>query len=158
MFDFGILCHLLRLMRIYRVGVPRLGIWKVSFSIFFSFLPFLFSSFFPSFSIFPSLSGAPLAPGPLDIVHPCHPVATPLPQGKQICINRYYLLSSIKWACKCPYIRPSLSVDCLWICIKSGNEIYVYGDMYENTECVTIHIRQFQPFWKCYLCDSRRQH
>ena len=51
---------------------PRPGIWTVSFSLFFFFsilhFPFLFVS----------LSGAPLAPGPLDIVHPCHPVATPL--------------------------------------------------------------------------------
>ena len=42
----------------------------LSFSfLFFSILHFLFCL---------SLSGAPLAPGPLDIVHPCHPVATPL--------------------------------------------------------------------------------
>ena len=46
-----------------------------SFSFFFfSFFSFLFFMFF--FCL--SLSGAPVAPGPLDIVHPCHPVATPL--------------------------------------------------------------------------------
>ena len=45
----------------------------------FSFLFFFFLFFFFSFLFFfSSLSGAPLAPGPLDIVHPCHPVATPL--------------------------------------------------------------------------------
>ena len=61
-------------------------------SFFFSILHFLFSSLslslsLPlSLSLFLSLSlslslslgGPPLAPGPLDIVHPCHPVATPL--------------------------------------------------------------------------------
>ena len=82
MFDFGIFCHLLRLMRIYRVGVRPVWVFE-KFRSLFSFLPFLFSSFFPSFSIFPSLSGAPLAPGPLDIVHPCHPVTTPLPTDRQ---------------------------------------------------------------------------
>ena len=76
MFDFGIFCHLLKLKRIYRMG-PRPGIWKVSFSLFLSsffffFLPFLF------FIFIVCLSGASLAPGPLDIVQPCHPVATPL--------------------------------------------------------------------------------
>ena len=75
-----IFCHLLWLMRIYRLGAtgrPRPGIWKVfSFLIFpfFSFF-FLFSSLLFSFSL--SL-GAHLAPGPMDFVHPCHPVATPL--------------------------------------------------------------------------------
>ena len=42
-------------------------------------LSFLFFPF-----IFLSLSGAPLALGPLDIVHPCHPVATPLESSKLI--------------------------------------------------------------------------
>ena len=101
-----IFCHLLWLMGIYQVGPPR-GLVQVfekfrslflsSFSflsfhlllifffefysflfLFFSFLfvfsfSFLFSLFFFSLSL-----GAPLAPGPMDIVHPCHPVATPL--------------------------------------------------------------------------------
>ena len=78
MFDFGIFCHLLKLMRIYRMG-PCPGIWKVLFSLFpssffffFFFLPFL------SFIFNVCLSGASLALGPLDIVQPCHPVATPL--------------------------------------------------------------------------------
>ena len=47
----------------------------------FSFLPFLFFFFFLFFIFFLSflsLSRGPLTPGPLDIVHPCHPVATPL--------------------------------------------------------------------------------
>ena len=59
MFDFGIFCHLLRLMRIYRVG-PCPGIWKVSFSLFFSsfsfFLFFFFSILHFLFSP-PSLGG-----------------------------------------------------------------------------------------------------
>ena len=78
MFDFGIICHLLRPMGIYWVGAPVRVFEK--FHSLFSFLPFLFFSSFLFFScIFClSLSGAPLAPGPLDIVHPCHPVATPL--------------------------------------------------------------------------------
>ena len=54
MFDFGIFCHLLRLiMGIYRVG-GRPGIWKVSFSLFFSSLSFSFL-FFSSFSFLPCL-------------------------------------------------------------------------------------------------------
>ena len=57
MFDFGIFCHLLRF--------PRPGIWKVSFSLFFSSFSFLsFFFFYSSFSLFPPLSGASLAPGP----------------------------------------------------------------------------------------------
>ena len=73
MFDFGIFCHLLTLMGIYQV-VSQSGYLK---SFIFSFLssPFFFL-FFIFFFI--SLSGAPLAPQPLDIVHPCHPVATQL--------------------------------------------------------------------------------
>ena len=51
-------------------------------SLFFSFFSFLFFLFF-SF-LFVSLSEAPLAPGPLDIVHPCHPVAKPLIISHQI--------------------------------------------------------------------------
>ena len=62
----------------------RPGIWKCSFSFFFSSFSFFFSLsflFFILFSFYLSRSlswGPPLAPGPLDIVHPCHPVATPL--------------------------------------------------------------------------------
>ena len=80
MFDFGIFCHLLKLMRILN-GAPS-GYLKsfdvLSFPFFlcfcfcFCFLPFLF------FIFIVCLSGASLAPGPLDIVQPCHPVATPL--------------------------------------------------------------------------------
>ena len=70
MFNFGIFCHLLRLIGIYQVG-PRLGIWKVSFSLFFSpfyfsFSFFLFLSFLFLFysSFFLSLSrGAPFSSG-----------------------------------------------------------------------------------------------
>ena len=40
----------------------------------FSFLPFFFSFLFFIFIV--CLSGDSLAPGPLDIVHPCHPDAT----------------------------------------------------------------------------------
>ena len=77
MFDFGIFCHLLRLMGIYRVGAPvRVGLFE-KFRSHFSSVSFSFSFLFFNF-FFPLLSGAPLAPGPLDIVHPCHPVATPL--------------------------------------------------------------------------------
>ena len=44
------------------------------------------------FSFLPFLSlGAPLALGPLDIVHPCHPLATPL----LICIKFLYFYGSI---------------------------------------------------------------
>ena len=81
MFDFCIFCHLLKLMGIYRVGAPVLIFEKFCslFSFFFfSILHFLFFLFFFFFFFFVSLSGAPLAPRPLDIVHPCHPVATPL--------------------------------------------------------------------------------
>ena len=76
-------------MGIYRVGPPS-GYLK-SFVLSFLFLIFYrFSFFFPSSILhfpFSSLSGAPLAPGPLDIVHPCHPIATPLyskQEGKKI--------------------------------------------------------------------------
>ena len=83
MFDFGIFCHLLRLMGIYLVGLPSRVFKKLRSLFFSSFSFFLFFSFcflfFISFSfLFVSLSGAPLAPGPLDIVHPCHSVTTPL--------------------------------------------------------------------------------
>ena len=60
---------------------PPSGYFKKSFVLssflFFFFFFFLFYPFF-SFFFFVSLSGAPLAPGPLDIVQPCHSVATPL--------------------------------------------------------------------------------
>ena len=49
------------------------------FFLFFSFFFFFFFSFLHFlFCLSLSLSGALLAPGPMDIVHPCHPVATPL--------------------------------------------------------------------------------
>ena len=62
---------------------PRPGIWKVLFSLFFSSFFLFFSFLFFIFVFFGgvSLLWAPLAPGPLDIVHPCHPVATPLPMA-----------------------------------------------------------------------------
>ena len=93
MFDFDIFCHLLRLMGIYRVG-PHPGIFK-TFVLSFHFL--LFFSFCSSFLFFifffsPSLSGAPSAPGPLDIVHPCHPVATPLSLTNKIVYFFFLLL------------------------------------------------------------------
>ena len=58
MFDFGVFCHLLRLMGIYRVGPPS-GYLK---SFVLSFLPFFFSILFHS-SFFPSLSGATFISG-----------------------------------------------------------------------------------------------
>ena len=69
MFDFGIFCHLLRLLGIYRVEAP-VRVFEKYLSLF-SFLPFLFFLFFFFILHFLfSLSlGAPLAPGPLDIVH-----------------------------------------------------------------------------------------
>ena len=82
MFDFGISVIYLDAWGYIGWGPPS-GYLK-SFVLFF-FLSFLFFLFFLSFFFsilhflfFPSLLGAPLAPGPLDIVHPCHPVATPL--------------------------------------------------------------------------------
>ena len=49
------------------------------FFLFFSFLFLFFFSFsFLHFLFCLSLSRGPLAPGTMDIVHPCHPVATPL--------------------------------------------------------------------------------
>ena len=69
----------LRLEGIYRVGPPS-GYFK-SFVLSFLFFLFFFFSFlfFIIFFFFLSQSwGAPLASGPLDIVHLCRPVATPL--------------------------------------------------------------------------------
>ena len=79
LFDFGIFCHLLRLMGICRVEAPSgyLKSFVLSF-IFFLFFSFSFVFLFCSSFSFFSLSAAPKAPGPLDIVHPCLPVATPL--------------------------------------------------------------------------------
>ena len=87
MFDFGIFWHLHRLMGIYRVRAP-VGVFEkfCSVSLFFSLLPFFFFLFPFFFSLFFFLSffglslwgGGPLAPGPIDIVHPCYPAATPL--------------------------------------------------------------------------------
>ena len=65
---------------IYRVRTPVRVFKKVTFSLFFSSFSFLFSFLHFLFYLF-FLSGAPLAPGPLDIVHPCHLVATPLNVG-----------------------------------------------------------------------------
>ena len=80
----------LRLMGIYGGGGGRPGILKSFFPsfhfFFFFFLSFLFFVFFFSFV---SFSGDPLAPGPLDIVHPCHPVATPL--SKLTKINKWQI-------------------------------------------------------------------
>ena len=93
MFDFGIFCYLRRLMGINRVPPPS-GYLK-SFVLSFVFVLFFSFSFLFHFlcvcvwgggggwvgvclCVCLHLSGAPLAPGPLDIVHPCHPVATPL--------------------------------------------------------------------------------
>ena len=87
MFAFGIFCHLLRLMGIYRMG-PLSGYFKGPISLFFSsfsvFFFFVFSFLFFIFFFPLSLGGPPLAPGPLDIVHPCHPVATPLTIDTQL--------------------------------------------------------------------------
>ena len=105
-------------------GGPCSGILKVLFSLFFS----SFSSFFLFYSsffiiiiiiyFFVSLSGAPLAPGPLDIVHPCHPVATPLLFDAKIqCINRTVNTNSkFKVTCKnaefeCRYIRTNCTKE-----------------------------------------------
>ena len=88
MFDFGIFCHLLRLMGIYRVRAP-VRVFDVFIYLFLPpFLPFFvfcfcFVIFFSSFSLFLSLSRGPFSSGPLDIVHPCHPVATPL----SVCVS-----------------------------------------------------------------------
>ena len=89
MFDFGISCHLLRLMGICRIRVFEkfrspfsfLPFLFVFFSFLFFFLFFIFSLLFLSLSRGPfifSLLFLSLSRGPLDIVHPCHPVATPL--------------------------------------------------------------------------------
>ena len=60
--------------------VAPIRVFKKLCSLFFS--PFLFSFlhffFFICLSLSLSLLGAPLAPGPLEIVHPCHLVAKPL--------------------------------------------------------------------------------
>ena len=67
LFDFGIFCHLLRLMGIYWMGGPHPGIWKVLFCHFFlPFLSFSFSFvflFFSSFSFFIVSLGGPLSFG-----------------------------------------------------------------------------------------------
>ena len=80
MFDFDIFCHLLTTGGDISGRDPRLVISKVLFSLLFSSFSFFlfFFSILHFLSFFVSLSGAPLAPGPMDIVHPCHPVATPL--------------------------------------------------------------------------------
>ena len=99
MFDFGIFCHLLRLMGIYRVGLSGylksflLSFLFCLFFFFFSILHFLFLLSF--FLFFVSLSRAPLAPGPLDIVHPCHPIATPLHPSCTKLLHRSTLVCSV---------------------------------------------------------------
>ena len=65
-----------RLCDDYQCGGAQVLVFEKFCSPFSFLLFFLFSIFF-----FVSLSGALLAPGPLDIVHPCHPVATPLNIG-----------------------------------------------------------------------------
>ena len=61
-FDFGIFCHLLRLMGIYRVGAPS-GYLK-SFALSFLFFPFSFSFSFLFFVFFFFLAlGGPLNSG-----------------------------------------------------------------------------------------------
>ena len=83
MFDFGIFC-----LGDISDGSPSEYVKSFVFS-FLSF-SFLFLSFFSfsilHFLIFLSLS---LTLGPLDIVHPCHSVATPL-ITTQFCIVLYY--------------------------------------------------------------------
>ena len=66
--------HATQLLR-HRSPSGYLSGFVVSFLPFFSFLIFIFCSFFFCLSL--SLGG-PFNSGPLDIVHPCHPVATPL--------------------------------------------------------------------------------
>ena len=102
-----IFCHILRLMGIYRVGAPSeyLKSFVPSF-LFFLFFPFLFFIFF-----FVFFSGAPLALGPLDIVHPCHPVATPLIETiitelrcRNYILNLYHFklsMKSMSWSRGC---------------------------------------------------------
>ena len=64
MFDFGIFCHLLRLMGIYRSRYLKSFVLSCLFFLcFFSFFPFFFL-FFSSLFVFVSLSVASLAPGP----------------------------------------------------------------------------------------------
>ena len=96
MFDFCIFRHLLRLMGIYRVG-PSSGYLK---SFVLSFLFFVFFFFFSILHfLFLFLPGALLALGPLDIVHPCHPVATPLfpVQLRIMCVLRVKHVLNAIW-------------------------------------------------------------
>ena len=66
MYDFGIFCHLLRLMGLHRVGDPSGYLKSVVFSFLslFPFFPFNFLSFFLFFlSCFLSLSRGPFSSG-----------------------------------------------------------------------------------------------
>ena len=67
--------------------------------------PSLFFIFLFSFSL--CLSGPPLALGPLDNVHPCHPLATPLTRGNNV--SRQYTTAYWQWRS-----QPSLSGGAKW--------------------------------------------
>ena len=85
MFDFILVFSVICLDSWRYIGWGHVRVFE-KFRSLYSFLPFFFFSCFSflPFFFFSSLHfcclslGAPLAPGPLDIVHPCHPVATPL--------------------------------------------------------------------------------
>ena len=77
-----------------------------SFSIIIFFFLFFFFFFFLFFVFCLSLSRSPLAPGPLDIVHPCHPVATPLDLGQNPT-----KLSVMSLVCKVGLFYSSVSIS-----------------------------------------------
>ena len=124
-FNFGIFCHLLKLMGIYRVVAPVrvFGKFRSLFSFFFSFLFFIFFFLF----YFVSLSGAPLAPGPLDIVHPCHPVATPM-----VFSLSENLANNGPWSLMC--IQGSKS---LVICVNRNTEHLISSEWIQQAQSVT---------------------
>ena len=78
------LSSILKIMGIYIGCPPPVRVFEKFRSLFLSsfFFPFLF------FTFIVCLSGASLAPGPLDNVHPCHPVATPLLQTETPSLRR----------------------------------------------------------------------
>ena len=132
---------------------PRPGILKVLFSLFFS--SFFFFSFSP-FSFFVSGLGALLAPGPLDIVHPCHPVATPLVMNtcklKNSNSKSFWNFGPSKFRC---YPPSSARNSCRWI-------ICVFKCPFENrlsniqswkfvSRVTATHITQIWPQNKCIL-------